>query len=487
MPKAQIDRLMLQSEGFLRDTLIQNSRYIPLKPGNQRQMLFLAVPMREVFYGGAAGGAKSTSLLAAALMYVHVPNYNALIVRRTLAELAKAGALIDMSKQWLTSTDAKWNEQQKRWTFPSGATLEFGYIERMSDVYQFQSAQFNMIGFDELTQFEEGQYLYLFSRLRREVDSVVPSRMRSASNPGGVGHDWVKRRFVTDHSPDRIYIPAKLDDNPFLDKEEYRQSLAQLPDDLRRQLEDGDWDATPGAVFSEFRRNIHVVDPITIPKHWARFGGNDPHNAGRGVWYWCAVDESQNVWVYREWTFPRMTAYRDQAQTVREMTKDEQVDYYVTGMDAFNSSPETGKCVVDYYAEGGLPKGMFRKPVHGVGCRANMAATLHDYLRPVTDPDSKLTRAKLRIFSTCGELIATMPTLQADPAHGECVIDCDTDHWYQALGYGLQSRHVRQAEAPTRETSPWTYGGRFGTPQSVAEELDAKRSKRDPWAVTVDA
>ena len=213
----------------------------------------------EVFYGGAAGGGKTDLLLRAALQFADLPGYKALLLRRTYPELAQPSGLIDRSQEWLAGR-AKWNEQKHRWTFPSGAVLEFGYLGRSTDKFRYQGSEFDFIGFDELTHFDESDYLYLFSRLRRRSGSPIPPRMRAASNPGGRGHRWVKRRFI-ERKPDpenpedtpercaeRVFIPAKLPDNPGIDQTAYRESLSQLDPETRAQLLDGDWDARePGA------------------------------------------------------------------------------------------------------------------------------------------------------------------------------------------------------------------------------------------------
>lgn len=241
------------------------TRYIPHAPFPQ-QAAFLLLPHREVLYGGAAGGGKSNALLMAALQYVDVPGYRALLLRRTFADLALPGALMDRAEAWLRGTDAKWNERDKTWTFPSGATLSFGYLEAEKDKYRYQGAEFQFIGFDELTQFTQTQYTYLFSRLRRLEGVLVPLRMRAASNPGGVGHEWVYQRFfVEGRAKGRVFISARLDDNPHLDQEEYRESLAELDPITRRQLEHGDWAAKhEGDVF---RRDwFRIIEPDDVPR-----------------------------------------------------------------------------------------------------------------------------------------------------------------------------------------------------------------------------
>jgi len=222
--------------------------YCPHAP-TPRQQQFLGLDCLEALYGGAAGGGKSDALLMAALQYVHVPGYSALLLRRTFADLALPGALIDRSRAWLTGTDARPNEQLKRWTFPSGAQIAFGYCETEADVFRYQGAEFQFIGIDELTQFpNESQYLYLFSRLRRLKSTDVPLRVRAASNPGGPGHEWVRRRFVDkpdgDSASDRIFVPARVADNQHLDQKSYIESLMMLDPVQRARLLQGDWEAS---------------------------------------------------------------------------------------------------------------------------------------------------------------------------------------------------------------------------------------------------
>lgn len=203
-----------------------------------------------MMYGGAAGGGKSVALLMAALQFVDVKGYSALLLRRTFADLNLPEALVPLSHQWLQGTEATWDGQKHQWRFPSGAVLQFGYLETELDKYRYQGAAFAFVGFDELTQFTESQYRYLFSRVRKPKDLNVPLRMRAASNPGGVGHEWVKRRFVDNpDSDERKFVPARLEDNSKLDAEAYEQSLKQLDPITRAQLRSGDWDVIASRVF----------------------------------------------------------------------------------------------------------------------------------------------------------------------------------------------------------------------------------------------
>jgi len=220
----------------------------------------------------------------AALAHVEVPGYAAILFRRTYSDLALPGALMDRAHDWLGGTAASWSDRDKRWTFPSGATLSFGYLETDADKYRYQSAEFQYIGFDELTQFAESQYLYLFSRLRRRSGLDLPLRMRSGSNPGGLGHEWVRARFVDASSSERVFVPARLSDNPHLDQETYRESLMNLDATTREQLLNGDWQITPeGEMFRRAWFSIiephELPDSLTLLRYWDKAGTE----GGRGA------------------------------------------------------------------------------------------------------------------------------------------------------------------------------------------------------------
>ncbi len=213
----------------------------------------------------------SDALLMAALQYVEQPGYSAILFRRTYTDLSLPGALMDRAAEWLSATDARWEAARKTWVFPSGATLAFGYLEGARDHYRYQGAEFQYVGFDELTEFTEAQYRFLFSRLRRLEGSKVPLRMRAASNPGGVGHEWVRRRFLDEgESAGRIYIPARLEDNPYLDAEQYEHSLAQLDPVTRAQLRYGDWEArAAGGMFQ--REWFRIAEAAPASARWGRW------------------------------------------------------------------------------------------------------------------------------------------------------------------------------------------------------------------------
>lgn len=229
----------------------KTTEFIPHKP-TEKQAAFLLLPHLEAFYGGEPGGGKSDALLMGALQWVDYPDFAAMLFRRTFTDLSLPGSLMDRAHEWLTSTAARWNENRKTWTFPSGATVSFGYLENENDKYRYQSSEFQYIAFDEVSQFMERQYTFLFSRLRRRAASPVPLRMRSASNPPTTADgQWVKLRFVLHRTPSRPFIPAGLDDNPYIDKAQYLAALGHLDEVTYKAL--FDWFASvEGLVFASF-------------------------------------------------------------------------------------------------------------------------------------------------------------------------------------------------------------------------------------------
>jgi predicted phage terminase large subunit-like protein len=221
-----------------------------------------------------------------ALQFMDVPGYSALVLRRTYADLSLPGALMSVAFEWLSNTGAKWEASTHTWHFPSNATLTFGYLQDAQDKFRYQSSQFSYVAFDELTQFGMTDYLYLFSRLRRESISKIPIRMRSASNPGGRGHSWVKQRFLSDDAAQqgRKFIPSRLGDNPYLDTASYAASLQNLDPITRRQLLDGDWSDYGGGHYRpyEWPRFQFRGDAYVLP-------GNRVVPAAE-LWRFCVVD-----------------------------------------------------------------------------------------------------------------------------------------------------------------------------------------------------
>ena len=252
-------------------TILENE-YIPEshRP-TPKQAEFLMSPQLEVLFGGAAGGGKTDGLLMSALQFVGIPGYNAILFRRTLQDHKLPEGLIPRSMEWLSDKGAKWNGSDYKWTFPSGATLTFGYLETEQDKYRYQSSAVQFLGWDELTQFQESQYTYLMSRLRRLANVHVPLRVRAATNPGGIGHEWVKQRFIVEGQKyNRAFIPALLEDNPHIDRVTYEKSLQSLDHATFLQLRHGDWEVR--SDVGKFRREwFTIVDGYPAEAKKVRF------------------------------------------------------------------------------------------------------------------------------------------------------------------------------------------------------------------------
>jgi hypothetical protein len=307
----------------------------------------------------------------AALQYVHVPGYAALILRKTFAQLRKSDAIMARARGWLANTDAKWDGGEHAFTFPSGARLEFGHLQYSKDRYNYQGAAYQFVAFDELTQFEQDDYLYLHSRCRKPDTgplSAVPLRVRGASNPGGIGHHWVRSRFVKREpqqdeeepppSDDRLFIPAKLADNPSIEPRSYEAQLRNLDSRTRKQLLEGNWDVRePGACFTEFdwaQNTIEGTRPL-----------DSPYDVYRGLdWglhhmpvLWIEAQGDQ-VFVFDEW-HGRDTKIPLMAEAVKERDREHALD--TSSVDTFvdpaglGTSYQTGETDIELLRSHGVP------------------------------------------------------------------------------------------------------------------------------------
>lgn len=250
------------------------TKYIPYNPTAKQRAFLLMNDTKEILYGGAAGGGKSVAQLMAALQFVDIPGYSAILFRKTYADLSLPGALIDMSKQWLMpfvqSGEVKWKEKEKQYIFPSGANLNFGYLESDNDCYRYQGAEFQYIGMDECTHISPTNYRYLFSRLRKTKDLQVPLRFRSTANPGGEYGEYYYQRFFTEgKEKGRIFIGAGLDDNPYLDADAYKESLAELDPIERERLLNGNWEIKASGDMLN-RHWFQIVPRADIPANAKR-------------------------------------------------------------------------------------------------------------------------------------------------------------------------------------------------------------------------
>jgi hypothetical protein len=395
-----------------------------------KQAEFLDFDGLEALYGGAAGGGKSDALLMAALQYVDVSGYNALLLRRTYKDLALPEAIMDRAHTWLRGTAATWHELDKRYSFPSGATLSFGYLDTDRDRFRYQSAAFQFIGWDELTQFPEGWYRYLFSRLRRADGVNVPLRMRGATNPGGIGHKWVKHRFI-DEPRDRLFVPAILADNPTVDAAGYRKSLAQLDSTTRRQLEEGVWVLDASGLVFPFDASRDLIDEAAVPKLdrfllSIDFGYTDPTAFVILGWQ----ESSSVVYVLRAWKQAGMIP-SSVAEVVKAMSRELRFDRIVGD-------------------EGGMGKG-YAAEMRQTYAIPVMAAEKTDKLGSIALVAGAIERGEVKfVRGQTEDLTGELEELPWNEDHTTAATGFD-DHCADALRYGWRAARAVVLEADPPE------------------------------------
>lgn len=441
---------------------VDAAREIIFKPNEGPQTDFLAATEQEVLYGGAAGGGKSYAMVADPVRYFNNERFAGLLVRRSTEELRE---LISVSKQLYPKAipGIKFMERDKTWIAPSGATLWMSYLDRDDDVMRYQGQAFSWIGFDELTQWPTSYpWNYMRSRLRTTSASGLPLYMRATSNPGGPGHNWVKKTFIdpssynkafwaTDENGETIvwpkghsregqplfkrrFIPANLFNNPYLaDDGMYEANLLSMPEHQRRQLLEGDWSISEGAAFTEFNPRVHVIDPFDIPHSWVRFRACDYGYGSTTAVLWFAVTPAEQVVIYRELYVSKVTA-SDLADLVLEAEEGEKIRYGVLDSSLWHNRGDTGPSL----AEQMIIKGCRWRPSdRSRGSRLAGKNEVHRRLQV----DEFTNEPRLVFFNTCRNIISELPSLPLDKNNPE---DIDTkspiDHGYDALRYGLMTR-----------------------------------------------
>ena len=401
---------------------------------------FLAAGDTDVLYGGAAGGGKSYAMLVDPLRFAHRAAHRGLILRRSMPELRE---LIDKSRELYPKAfpGAKYKEVEKLWNFPSGAKIEFGFLERDADVYRYQGQAYSWIGFDEITHLPTAfAWNYLASRLRT-TDSEIETYMRCTANPGGAGANWVKKRYI-DPAPANVsfrggdgltrkFIPARLQDNPYLAEDgRYEQMLNSMPPTQRKQLLDGNWDVAEGAAFTEFNPFEHVITPFEIPLHWERIKGIDYGYASESACVWGAVDPSDGTLIiYRE-LYRKGLLGTDLASMLTEMEYEDPFSVQgVLDTACWSRTGTTGPTVGETLQRAG------HKLRRADKNRIQGKIQIHEYLK--LQPSG---RPKLQIFNTCPNLIRELQSIPLDTKNPEDVNTHAPDHAYDALRYLIMSR-----------------------------------------------
>ena len=394
----------------------------------ERQLAFVEAQAFEVLFGGAAGGGKSYGQLIDALLYaLRYPGSKQLVLRRTYPDLERS--LILEHLKFYPRGVYRYNSTGHRGSFVNGSTIEFGYCDAERDVYRYQGAEYDVIRFDELTHFTESMYTYLISRVRGA--NGYPKAVKSSTNPGGVGHAWVKARFIDLGAPDtvhalptgtRLFLPSRLMDNRFLMEKDpgYLARLENLAEADRRALRDGDWDVFEGQYFSEFSREVHVCRPFAPPGHWRRYVSLD-YGMDMLAAYWFAVDEWGRAVVYREVYEGRDNGkgaggrghiISAAAARLLEANGGDEIAAWLAPPDLWNRRQETGRSAADIFAEQGVT---LTKTGND---RAAGWLAVREWL--AVSGDEQGGRApRLRIFDTCKNLIRTLPALQHDERRPE--------------------------------------------------------------------
>lgn len=427
----------------------------------------MARPEYEALYGGAAGGGKSDALVIEALRQVHIPHYKGLILRKTFPQLSE---LIDKSLSYYPRAfpKARYNASSHTWLFPSGARIRFGSMHRLQDKTQYQGLSYDFIAFDELTHFAWEEYSYLFSR-NRPNGPGTRVYIRATANPGGIGHGWVKSRFITPAPPmtpiqdvvrwqipgggfeertqSRIFVPSTVYDNPALleNDPDYVQRLASMPEAERKALLYGDWESFSGQVFLEWRnlpehyadrKGTHVISPFRVPSDWKVWRSFDWGYSRPFSVHWYAVDYDRRLYCIRElygctgepnqgvrWPPSKVAA------KIREIEKD---DPNLRDRGRINGVADPA-IFGDTGSGESIASVMARDGVHweaGNHSRINGKMQIHNRLA-----FDEYGVPMLYIFDTCQHMLRTLPTLVYDQTDVEDVDSDGEDHAYDDLRY----------------------------------------------------
>ena len=454
-----------------------------------KQAAFMARPEYECLYGGAAGGGKSDALLAEALRQVHIPSYRGLILRKTYPQLAE---LVDRSLAIYKPAfpAAKYNASTHMWQFSSGAKIYFGSMQHTQDRTNYQGRRFDFIGFDELTHFTWDEYSYMFSRNRpskgHEGDRTRVY-IRATTNPGGIGHGWVKNRFIDPAPPltpikeemtvqgpdgpvtisrDRVFVPATVFDNAaLLDADPaYLGSLAMLPQAERDALLYGNWDSFSGQVFREWKNDpshyqdrlwTHVVDPFDPPKHWKcwrgfDFGYSKPFSVG-----WFVADEEGRIYHIVEWYgctgTPNEGIRMNPAEIAAEINRIEQEHPLLKGRDITGIADPAifdeshGESIADLMARHPNYVSWYK------GDHTRLAGKMQIHYRLAFD-DTGLPM--FQVFNTCRNFIRTIPALVSDEKKVEDIDTTQEDHIYDMTRYVLMESPISPRQNAA-EPTPW--------------------------------
>lgn len=426
---------------------------------NEKQERFFLARQKYIAYGGARAGGKSWAVRVKAVTgAMQCPGIRILIMRRTYPELDATiiQPLVAMINEAVMDGKpagpyiADYNATMRTVFFRNGSIIKFGNLNTAGTITEYQGQEYDWIFMDEATHFTEHEFRTLGACLRGV--NAVPKRFYLTCNPGGVGHQWVKRLFITraydkhERPQDYGFIPATVEDNTALSdqqKADYIDSLELLPDDIRAAHRYGDWDALAGQYFSEFRREAHVIAPFAIPRSWPRYRVFD-YGLDMLACYWIAVDSGGRAYVYREYCESGLIV-SDAARGICERTPPEEVIVYtIAPPDMWTTLKDTGRTMAELFQLAGV--GL----VKASNSRVQGWLNLKEYLK--TWPDG---RPGMLVFDHCVRLIRDLPALQhSDRNPSDCATEPhDITHAPDAIRYFCMYRKLgaAQEEVPCDE------------------------------------
>ncbi len=449
-------------------------REIIIEP-NEKQRAFFESTAKYTAYGGARGGGKSWAMrMKLILLALNYNGIQILLLRRTLAELRENHLLPMMS---LLKGVATYIASEKEFRFNNGSRIKLGYCESVNDVLQFQGQAYEVIGLEEATHFTEFQFLSLTESNRASGNMRVRfvPRMYFTCNPGGVGHEWVKRRFIdrefrgSENPNDYIFIKCLVFDNRYImeNNPEYIDTLMNLPETRRKAMLYGDWDAFEGAFFPEFDPKRHVTDDVCIPDGALRFRALD-YGLDMTACLWCAVCADGSIIVYRE-LFESNLILSEAADRILALTpKNETVRYTVASPDLWNRRQESGKSGFDVMTGRGI-----RHMIKADNGRIEGWRIVREYLKAGSGYKGE---PKIKISRECKNLIRSLPLLRFDERVREDAADTphEITHAPEALRYALMSR---QPKTPPKRfnsfsRSVYSFGGNERDEREFSEFLD---------------
>ena len=428
----------------------------------KKQQKFIDSEAFETLFGGAAGGGKSYGQLVDALLYaLKYPKSKQITFRSTFADLEKS--LIRVSLEIYPLSIADYNSSKHTWKFKNGSIIDFGYIQYEKDVYQYQSAEYDVIRFDELTHFTEFMYTYMISRCRGA--NPYPKRIKSSTNPGGVGHTWVKERFIDIGEPNtvhtckletgeevtRIFIPSLVTDNKFMLEydPDYIKRLDALPEKERKALKYGDWDIYDGMFFPEFKRRIHVIEPFQIPDTWNRYIAMD-YGLDMFAVLFIAVDTKGKAYVYNEIHKSNLIV-SEARQTLKSIMRQYKYKFIYAPPDLWNRNRDTGKSTAELFLEGGIH--LTKASNNRIAGWLNVKEWLKVKKVRHEQTGELYEDSDLKIFSNCINLIKYLPQLQHDEKEPNDVATepHEPTHITDALRYFCVSRVAPSKEIVNKE------------------------------------